>query len=935
MKNFRQLLRFSIFWTLVQLFSPNLNAQTWELLLPDFYDAYPLLETETGNLLFMVSKDRQQAVGKGMVKIDVSGNLLAVNKNTPNVATGFGRDFNYIFQKLPDDETAATFFFPGNKADVFHFDGQLNQTQTGSFPATSGGIRNRPMLADGKFLNAGKQDSNLVVEFFDAQNQLIWQKTRFSSTLKGAHFSTQSILVDSSGNFVVVCNVHGYAFLGQFFPILERILLVLSPAGDVLLDKSVQFTTPGTNYGIWLFESGGKIAVISNYYGSMGSVEGGRMDVYSETTGDLLQTISMNEGTKNIEIGDIKQKNDGTLLLVLKDNGPVLTNISFSGDILSKKKLAVPFSANGLFILHDKGLILTAVWDNHAYILKTDSLGNFQPSRVFGRTFIDENKNCKFDTGEPPFPNLILTKNVYPDYFISTDTNGFFEVVTPLGQISFYPKVHPYFQSCVDYFSANFLLGNIDTIDFPIQRKIDCPLLNIDLAAPRFRPCSDGNFQIQYSNLGAATAFSPKIMVELDEKLEFQAASLPPTSVNGQTLIFDLPDVASLENGKITIHFKTSCDAQIGDTLCSTAKISPDSLCLPADDLNFGSFQPFFAKFCRGVVNSFDPNDKSVYPPGRKPGNFISRDSTLHYLIRFQNTGNDTAYSVVVKDALPYLIDRPTIVPGASSHPYIFSMTENGTVTFRFEKINLPAKQTNELTSEGFVQFTVRIKKDASYNSQFYNTAQIFFDNNAPITTNATVLSIDKLNIFTKKDTAFCPGGLFLGIEIFKDTTFSKIDTFYYGTNTLLTHIHVFPSFKNTIDTTLAIGQNVSGYIVKPNFQTIKWNYKTIHGCDSTIFWNIFGITSTGEASQAGFEISPNPFFNEIFIKSIENQLPGNCQFQLINNLGSTVFSENFDPQKLSAGVRWQIPNLPGGVYFLKIWDKKQPHIFGKCLIKQ
>src|SRR5215207_7104874 len=53
------------------------------------------------------------------------------------------------------------------------------------------------------------------------------------------------------------------------------------------------------------------------------------------------------------------------------------------------------------------------------------------------------------------------------------------------------------------------------------------------------------------------------------------------------------------------------------------------------------------------VTGSFDPNDISVSPLGFDTEGYITNDELLKYSIRFQNTGNDTAFTVVVVDTLP------------------------------------------------------------------------------------------------------------------------------------------------------------------------------------------------------------------------------------------------------------------------------------------
>lgn len=57
---------------------------------------------------------------------------------------------------------------------------------------------------------------------------------------------------------------------------------------------------------------------------------------------------------------------------------------------------------------------------------------------------------------------------------------------------------------------------------------------------------------------------------------------------------------------------------------------------------------PLIAKKSR----SFDPNDKAAFPVGYGDEHFIERNTSIDYRIRFQNTGTDTAFNVVIVDTL-------------------------------------------------------------------------------------------------------------------------------------------------------------------------------------------------------------------------------------------------------------------------------------------
>jgi len=73
----------------------------------------------------------------------------------------------------------------------------------------------------------------------------------------------------------------------------------------------------------------------------------------------------------------------------------------------------------------------------------------------------------------------------------------------------------------------------------------------------------------------------------------------------------------------------------------------------------------------------------------------------LTYKIRFQNTGTDTAFNIVVLDTLSDLLDVSTFVPLVSSHPYALEIVDSNVLKYSFENIMLPDSNINEPGSHG------------------------------------------------------------------------------------------------------------------------------------------------------------------------------------------------------------------------------------------
>ncbi|MBL7808978.1 MAG: hypothetical protein JNN28_14260, partial [Saprospiraceae bacterium] len=128
----------------------------------------------------------------------------------------------------------------------------------------------------------------------------------------------------------------------------------------------------------------------------------------------------------------------------------------------------------------------------------------------------------------------------------------------------------------------------------------------------------------------------------------------------------------------------------------------------PQDDLD-----PYLDIHCQANTGSYDPNDKTGYPLGYGANHYIRPGTPLEYLIRFQNTGNDTAFTVRIEDTLSQWLDPATLRPGASSHAYTWNLSGAGLLTFLFENILLPDSNVNEPASHGYVKFTINHKADA------------------------------------------------------------------------------------------------------------------------------------------------------------------------------------------------------------------------------
>ena len=188
-------------------------------------------------------------------------------------------------------------------------------------------------------------------------------------------------------------------------------------------------------------------------------------------------------------------------------------------------------------------------------------------------------------------------------------------------------------------------------------------------------------------------------------------------------------------------HFPSASTPSITIENCGTGVASRGFVNQQAQN----TVAPDVEKICLPIRDSYDPNDKQVSPSGVGTGKLVKHKVPLDYLIRFQNTGTDTAYKVVIIDTLDQNLDLSTLEFGASSHPYKIEFTGSGKPILKltFDKINLVDSFTNEPKSHGFVSFKITPYDSIPNGTLVKNSADIYFDFNLPIKTNTTQVSID------------------------------------------------------------------------------------------------------------------------------------------------------------------------------------------------
>lgn len=256
--------------------------------------------------------------------------------------------------------------------------------------------------------------------------------------------------------------------------------------------------------------------------------------------------------------------------------------------------------------------------------------------------------------------------------------------------------------------------------------------------------------------------------------------------------------------------------------------------------LPLGDPEPWIDEDCNVATGSFDPNDKQGFPLGYATEHFIKKNIALEYLIRFQNTGTDTAFTVVVRDTLAPSLDLTALRPGASSHPYEYEVYGEGILQFTFRDIMLPDSNVNEPGSHGFISFEVPQKSDLQPLTIIENKAGIYFDFNDPVITNKTMHTIERLKVFSTENITLCSGEEWNGATYESDTTFVVVYSMADVDSFVQVNIGVLPQKINHLIADICQGETYlfnNQILVKPGLYTAI--YPAMNGCDSTVYLDL------------------------------------------------------------------------------------------------
>ncbi len=449
------------------------------------------------------------------------------------------------------------------------------------------------------------------------------------------------------------------------------------------------------------------------------------------------------------------------------------------------------------------------------------------PFRMEGHVFVDSDGNGSFTPGDIDASWVPVSTTPLASLPLS-DESGAYIIYADSGAYVVQPTLPMYWTS--DPMSRPVALTADQPIstgnDFIISALLDTSNIVPGLARSG-APCEDTtSMWITFANHGTRIEHGSVVLI-LDNELVFVSSDPMPTVVSGNTFSWDFDSLLYFEVRTIHLAVQLPGIDVVGDTLVDHVSI------IALDDVG-DTTHVYSADQTRVHGCSFDPNDKQVSPTGT--GEFgiipISTDH-LDYTIRFQNTGTDTAYSVVVQDHLDVPLDRSTVqVLGYSFPPTQVQVEQDGGLLVRFDNILLPDSGADFSGSQGFITLRIGLQEGLPNFTEITNSAGIYFDNNAAVVTNTTLNTLVDCDLFTATIG-------WIGIDLLEASDADSYQWFFNDDS-------IPGADQQQLETT------------EPGSYTVR--VSSVYGCTAESEAYLFISTEVEEEHTLGVLVVPNPF---------------------------------------------------------------------------
>ncbi|MFT3911101.1 MAG: T9SS type A sorting domain-containing protein [Ferruginibacter sp.] len=506
---------------------------------------------------------------------------------------------------------------------------------------------------------------------------------------------------------------------------------------------------------------------------------------------------------------------------------------------------------------------------------------------ISGNVFYDNNSNGIQDPGELPKANVRVALGA--GMYAFSDINGHYEITGAIGSNTLTIDPPLYYNAVPSTFNYNF--STYDTLvseSIALQPNIFVDSVKITITPwTNARPGFPFAYNIHYENVGT-TIVNPNIVVNYDSsRLIYGSSSNASVVHNAPELSLGLSNLQPGQSGQFSSDFSVKVSALPGDVIFATSTVTAGTA--TASDSAYSL-----------ITASFDPNDKQA-TPSLTAGQVLAGDY-IEYLVRFQNTGTDTAFTVVITDTLSSQLQWNTLQMIDASHAANITQADDK-VAFEFKNINLPDKNTNEPKSHGYVRFRIKPQPGLPDNTDILNRASIYFDYNAPVltgdattTVNFIVLPINLGSFNVRKQNATVQ--LFWSTEQENNSRSFIIERSSTGN-------------KWDVVTSVPAAGNSSQKInyTTTDFKPAKGvNYYRLKQVDLDGKFNYSEIRSVYFGNDVNIVLVPNPAVDKVTVYLPGNTSPvsiniHNMNGQLVKQLSSNEEAVQIDVSGLSKGI--------------------------------
>jgi hypothetical protein len=361
---------------------------------------------------------------------------------------------------------------------------------------------------------------------------------------------------------------------------------------------------------------------------------------------------------------------------------------------------------------------------------------------ISGYFLLDENDNGiadDFDTPVTWFPVFNPTQNT----FSFSDENGYYESSAQAGEQSVLISSIPEgweINNGISAYNINLTQEQpvSDNNNFLISPTSPLTSASASIVGEESQCNTFVDYHFNIQNTGN-TIINGYRSIQIDPLCEVISTSPEPDSIVNNQFYFSVENLSYFQSQDILFELQMPSFEAIGNNLEFYLNL-------------FGSTGEGYvliesSELVQPLVCSYDPNDKQELT-GVGEEHYITGTDYLEYLIRFQNTGTDTAEVVTIVDNLSGLLDYSSLEIITSSHDFECHIEADGQCLFVFNNIMLPDSFVNEPASHGYIKFRIKPISNLPHGTVISNHCEIYFDFNPPILTNSTYNKIYDCSLF-------------------------------------------------------------------------------------------------------------------------------------------------------------------------------------------